>query len=537
MSRVLLVEADPTLREWCRLHLEAQHLTALAFDDVRPALETMRSDPADLLVLATDLPSNGAFALAAAVRSNVRTALMPILFMVPRQDAEALAHALAIEPQGVISKPITRAALLDAVAARLSAPDSLAVENKTPAGQHGLHAPTGSVGAASGLVLNVRDAAVLVVVLRNFVSLVRGLSAKPLDTLLRRFMSHAHDAIAEHGGWIVRADASGLVALFEEGPKVDRAHPARSIEAALGVLVAARRAKSRASSELRDVPDLSVGCGIHTGEVVIARLSGGGPLALTVAGQTVDLASRLDGRAKGLGWSVAASESAVIAAGTRFLTGSRATLTDADHHVTLPILEVLGFNPGTAKPGELARMAEVREAVLANTMLARLAGDVDRLTADRTLIVRVRQDLEIEKLPQIPHRRVARKIAQGSFVTTSVMVREPTNREELVKVLRLSQLPRAFVDAYLEEYRKLSAQEQRNVVTIYEVERTEDVGYVALELLNGGGLDPRNEQQAAGGVGFELLGVMCWHLMRSMGLASFMEPCVRSTSYSVRTAS
>ena len=436
MPRIFLVETDPTLREWCRLHLEAQHLTALAFDDVRPALEALRSDPADLLVLATDLPSSGAFALAAAVRSNVRTALMPILFMVPRQDAEAFAHALSIEPQGVISKPITRAALLEAVAARLgSAPDALAVENRTLAGQLGVHAPSGSVGTASGLVVNVRNATVLVVALRNFVSLVRALSAKPLDALLRRFMSFAHDAIVEHGGWIVRADAAGLVALFEEGPKVDRAHPARAIEAALAVLVAARRAKSSVSSELRDVPDLSIGCGIHTGEVVIARLSGGGLLALTVAGQTVDLAHRLDGRAKGLGWSVAASESAVIAAGTRFQTGSRATLTDADHHVTLSILEVLGFNPGTAKPGELALMAEVREAVLANTMLARLAGDVDRLTADKTLIVRVRQDLENEKLPQIPHRRVARKVAQGSFVTTSVMVHEPTNREELVKVL------------------------------------------------------------------------------------------------------
>jgi len=206
---------------------------------------------------------------------------------------------------------------------------------------------------------------------------------------------------------------------------------------------------------------------------------------------------------------VAASESAVIAAGTRFQTGSRATLTDADHHVTLSILEVLGFNPGTAKPGELALMAEVREAVLANTMLARLAGDVDRLTADKTLIVRVRQDSENGKLPQIPHRRVARTIAQGSFVTTSAMVHEPTNREELVKVLRLSQLPHAFVDAYLEEYRKLSGLEQRNVVTIYEVGQTEDVGYVAFELLKGGGLIPAMNNKLPVGLALNCLAQMC----------------------------
>src|SRR5262249_34107333 len=153
-------------------------------------------------------------------------------------------------------------------------------------------------------------------------------------------------------------------------------------------------------------PDLSVGCGLHTGEVVIARFSGSGNLALTIAGQTADLAHRLDGRAKGLGWSVAASEAVLLAAGPRFHLGRRASLTDTDHAVTLSMSEVLGFNPGTARPGELPLMAEIREAVLANTMLAKLAGDVDPMTADRTIIFGSKRPAESEPLPELPQRRV-----------------------------------------------------------------------------------------------------------------------------------
>ncbi len=492
MQRVVLVEHDPTLREWCRLHLESQRLTVSAFDDVRHALEAARLEPPDLLIVAADLPAGGAFAMAASIRSNVRTALIPMLFLVPANDSAGFANAISIEPQGVVTKPLTRAVLLESVAARLGGTYDPTISGgivRTPI----QHSPGGgsapSTGGA-GLLVDVRDAMVLVVALRNFVSLARTLNVKPLDTLLRKFMTDARDAILEQGGWLVRSDATSLVALFEEGPKTNRTHPARAIAAALGVVLASRRAKKWAESELRDVyvPDLSVGCGVHTGEVVIARFSGNSQLALTIAGQTADLAHRLDGRAKGLGWSVAVSEAAALAAGSRFQMGRRASLADTDHAVTLSISEVLGFNPGTAMPGELSLMAEIREAVLANTMLAKLAGDADPMTADHTIVFGARRPLEGEPLPDLPERRVARRIGAGVFVTAYAALHLPTDREEIVKMVRLRELPPRFVDAYLDEYRKLSGLEQRNIVSIYEVGQTPDGGYVALEYLSGGEL-------------------------------------------------
>ena len=68
MQRIVLVERDPALRDWCRLHLESQRLAVSAFEDARPALEAARLDPPDLLIIAADLPAGGAFAMAASIR-------------------------------------------------------------------------------------------------------------------------------------------------------------------------------------------------------------------------------------------------------------------------------------------------------------------------------------------------------------------------------------------------------------------------------------------------------------------------------------
>jgi class 3 adenylate cyclase len=519
-----LVEPDPALREWCRLHLEAQKLAVWGFGEVRPALQAARLDPPDLVIVATDLAGGGAFALVAAMRSSLRTALVPVLFLVPSHDAQAQAFALSIEPDWIVTKPISRDVLLKAIEARLQSANQVSSgrERNQPAMLADADRAGASASSPHGLVLETRQASVLVVALRNFVSLARAMSAKPLDALLRRFVSSTSNVVTEQQGWIVRADATRLVMLFEDGAKNDRQHATRAIASALHVLLAARQAKRADESKGQSsrYPDLSVGCGVHTGEVVIARLPGGGQLALTLAGPTADLAERLDGRAKGLGWSIAATEAAVLASGGRFQFGRTATLTDTDHDVTLAISEVLGFNPGFAKPGELQRMGEVREAVLANTMLAGLAGDIDQFSADKTIMVSASRRPRTEALPEIPGRRLTRRIAGGPRVNTYLAVHVPSGRDEVVKFVRTGEVTPAFLAAYQDRYRTLATLEQRNVVTIHEVSETPEGGFVAVELLPGGHLLDAIRQKLPIGQTLRCLAEICLALdaIHALGL-------------------
>ncbi len=364
-------------------------------------------------------------------------------------------------------------------------------------------------GTASGPLLETKQATVLVVAVRNFVSLARALNASVLDRFLSEFAAQAREAIFSSGGWIVRSDAVSMVALFEDVPDQSNPHPARALDAALGAVLASRAAKRWGESALanRASLDISVGCGVHAGEVIVARLTVGGHLAPCIAGQTPDLAQRLEGRAKGLHWSIACPEAVFSQAGTRFEIGRRSSLTDTDHDVTIPIVEVLGYAPGAARPGELARMGEVREAMFANTLLAGLAGDVDQQTADRTILVRgVRP---AEALPSVPGRRIERRAKQSSSVDAFLAAHLQSERKELIEIVRLAAVPAAFVQAYLNEYRNLQKIEQRNIVSIYEVGQTDEAAFVALEPVAGGSLADALRRSLTIGVVLNCLAQAC----------------------------
>jgi class 3 adenylate cyclase len=509
MPKIFLLESDPSLREWCRLHLSTDGFTVVPFDDGRRALEALRVEPPELVMIATNLTGMGAFALAAAIRSNVRSALTPILFLVPGKDTAALSQALTIEPQGVVSKPLTRELLLESVHARLGNPLVAAATSQQSRRPEPGAPSTSARGTASGPLLETKQATVLVVAVRNFVSLARALSASVLDRFMSEFAAHAREAVFNSGGWIVRADAMSMVALFEDVPDQTNPHPARALEAALGAVLASRVAKRWGESALpnRVSLDISVGCGVHTGEVIVARLTVGGSLSPCIAGQTADLAQRLEGRAKGLHWSVACSEAVSLQAGTRFEIGQRSSLTDTDHGVTIPIVEVRGYTPGAARPGELARMGEVREAMLANTLLASLAGDVDQQTAERTMLVRGAQPAEA--LPSIPGRRIERRAKQASSADAYLATHLQSGRKELIEIVRLATAPVAFVDAYLSEYRKLQKIEQRNIAGVYEVGQTKELAFVALEHVGGGSLADALRRSLAIGVALNCLAQAC----------------------------
>ncbi len=510
MPKVFLLEPDPSLREWCRLHLSTDGLSVVSFDDGRRALEALRVEPPELVMIATNLVGMSAFALAAAIRSNVRSALTPILFLVPGKDTAALSQALAIEPQGVVSKPLSRELLLESVHARLGNP-LIATATGQPSRRPEPGARnTASRGTASGPLLETKQATVLVVAVRNFVSLARALNASVLDRFMSEFAARVREAIFSNGGWIVRADAMSMVALFEDVPDQANPHSARALEAALGAVLASRSAKRWGEAALanRASLDVSVGCGVHTGEVIVARLTVGGHLAPCIAGQTPDLAQRLEGRAKGLHWSIACSEAVVLQAGTRFEVGHRSSLTDTDHDVTIPIVEVRGYAPGAARPGELARMGEVREAMLANTLLSSLAGDVDQQTAERTILVRGARPAA-ETMPAIPGRNLERRAKHSSSADAYLATHVQSGRKELVEVIPLTTASSAFVETYLNEYRKLQKIEQRNIASVYEVGQTNELTFVALEYVGGGSLADALRRSLTIGVALNCLAQAC----------------------------
>jgi serine/threonine protein kinase len=153
-------------------------------------------------------------------------------------------------------------------------------------------------------------------------------------------------------------------------------------------------------------------------------------------------------------------------------------------------------------------MGEVREAIVANTLLASLAGDVDREAANHTIMVR-RSDIATDPLPTIPDRRIERRIGRSAPAEAYLSVHLPTGRQELLKVARLGAAPPAFAHAYAEEYRKLLEVEQRNIAAVYEVGQTSDAVFVALEFISGEPLEDAMRRSVPVGVAINAVAQAC----------------------------
>ncbi|MFN0040327.1 MAG: protein kinase domain-containing protein [Burkholderiales bacterium] len=515
MKHILIVEAEPGLRRWLGMHLSTGGYEISSAADYPGALKMARGRAPDLALVSTDLEGSSAFGLVSTLRAEPATAHTRIVLLAPQKDVAAIARAKVVVPGNVLIKPLGRDDLLKAMMERLEAPSLSAPPTPPTAAPDSLRkefdTTTGSGrSSVSGSTLSMesRGVSLLVVTLRNLVSMARALRARSLDALIQRFLVLARDAVVGEGGWIVRVDATGLVAVFENSPQDKRNHAFLAMDAALQVVVASRRAKQWAETALHEpfTPNLSVGCGVHSGEVIVARLPFDGRVTPSLAGVTVDIANRLNGRAKGLGWSVAASETAALLAGSRFEFARRATLTDTDHDLTLSILECVGLSPGSVMPEGLAFTAEVREAVLANTVIAKLAGDVDPTTADRTILVSSGRMEEIA--PDLPDRRMDRRIGHGKFVTTFLAHHKPSGRKEAVKTIPLNPSQSEFVEKYLEAYRRIADLNRHEIVAIREIGRAPDAAYVAAELLPGGNLPDAIRQRVSIGVALSLLSQM-----------------------------
>jgi serine/threonine protein kinase len=124
-------------------------------------------------------------------------------------------------------------------------------------------------------------------------------------------------------------------------------------------------------------------------------------------------------------------------------------------------------------------------------------------------MVRDKPELEDQTLPDLPDRRVVRRVGQRRYAHTYLTNHLSTGREEIVKTVLLRELPPRFVDGYLEQYQKLSNVEQRNVVTVYDVGRITQGGYVALEYLPGGELTEAIRKKVPVGFALNCLAQMC----------------------------
>ena len=132
--------------------------------------------------------------------------------------------------------------------------------------------------------------------IRGFTRISEHAPPEKIVSLLNRYFSAMTDIIFAHGGTLDKYLGDGLMALF--GAPTATPDDASN---ALNAAVAMQRRLLGINRELRDegFPEIGVGMGLHTGEVVVGYIGSERRSEYTAIGDTVNTSSRLESNAQG----------------------------------------------------------------------------------------------------------------------------------------------------------------------------------------------------------------------------------------------
>jgi adenylate cyclase len=141
-----------------------------------------------------------------------------------------------------------------------------------------------------------RDISVLFSDIRGFTSISETIKPEEVVAMLNSYFGRQVDVVFRHGGTLDKFIGDAIMA-FWGAPAAMPDHAKRAVEAALEMSATLERWRVEAGG---DHQELDVGVGIHTGSAVVGFIGSGERLDYTAIGDTVNLASRIEGQTKGI---------------------------------------------------------------------------------------------------------------------------------------------------------------------------------------------------------------------------------------------
>lgn len=127
MARILIVEDEPAIAELIALNLRHDGHEPRSVGSSIEALESVRAELPDLVVLDWMLPGESGVSLAKRWRSEVRTRELPIVMLTARSEERDLVQGLDAGADDYLGKPFSNAELRARIRAvlRRKAPEAL----------------------------------------------------------------------------------------------------------------------------------------------------------------------------------------------------------------------------------------------------------------------------------------------------------------------------------------------------------------------------------------------------------------------------
>jgi len=294
-ARLLVVDDNKVNRLLLTRNVELQGHHAASAENGRVALEMLRREPFDLLLLDIEMPEMDGFAVLEQLKADVQLRDLPVIVTSSLEGLENVVRCIELGAEDYLSKPINPVLLK----ARIGA----SIEKKRLRDQLRdmvRRFATSEVAQdmqQSGFALGGKRirGTVMFADIRSFTALVESQPPEETIELLNAYYALMFDAISSHGGVVNQMIGDGLMAIFGAPLPLDDC--AGSAVAAAQEMIELVEQFNLERAAARKAP-IRIGIGIATGDVVAGYTGMQLRATSTCIGDTVNLAARLEAHTK-----------------------------------------------------------------------------------------------------------------------------------------------------------------------------------------------------------------------------------------------
>jgi adenylate cyclase len=299
-GRVLVVDDDRVNRMLLTRSLEREGHRVRCAEDGLGALEVLRRDPYDVVLLDIVMPELDGVSVLERIKSDPALQDVPVIMISGVDETESVLRCIELGAEDYLPKPFDPVLLRARISAGLTKKRLHELERERLRGVFSRFVPEHVVEDVlertdDDLRLGgSRDrGTVMFTDLRGFTAFSESIPPPRLIELLNEYFVEMIDAVFEHGGTLVSYIGDGLLAVFGAPIPLDD-HADRSLAAAREMLDV-RLPRFNRWLRARDLGDgFAMGIGLNSGHFMSGNVGSPRRLEYTVYGDTVNTAARLE---------------------------------------------------------------------------------------------------------------------------------------------------------------------------------------------------------------------------------------------------
>ncbi len=119
MNKILVIEDEPEMRRNLATILQLEHYRPLTAENGRIGLQLASKERPDLILCDVMMPELDGYGVLQALRQDPALALIPFIFLTAKGEKQDLRSGMNLGADDYLTKPVAKADLLRAIAARL----------------------------------------------------------------------------------------------------------------------------------------------------------------------------------------------------------------------------------------------------------------------------------------------------------------------------------------------------------------------------------------------------------------------------------